>query len=388
MTDGCIGNCLACGKCNQKKIPILDCFRSPDYKPDSRDGFGIAVDIGTTTVVLLLIELSTGKIVARHSFQNPQRAYGADVISRMSFANNGGLKSLHRSITDAVSAGIRSLVSSYSQANQLHAEIVIAGNTTMIHLLLELSCESLGVFPFQPVVSLKDMYTYPEVFGTSEWECSIRIVTWFSAFVGGDVAAGILHAMSEGSQRFLLVDLGTNGELALYDDGNLFVTSTAAGPAFEGGNHAGGASAVLEDLARMVRQGCINNSGALAADAPPVFTQKEVRDLQLAKAAVRTGVETLLEAAGIGYSGLDAVYLAGGIGQAINVDSAVAIGLLPAELHERVSAIGNASLGGAALLLLSPDSLETISKLIASAESINLSEHPRFNDRFVEYLSF
>ncbi|MCL2004495.1 MAG: ASKHA domain-containing protein [Oscillospiraceae bacterium] len=372
MIEGCIGNCLLCGKC--KGFAILDSFcAAREIEP--REGTGIAIDVGTTTVVLALLDLSAGEVLARHSFMNPQRAYGPDVISRIDAANNGALDDLRRMIAESIAAGIDALLAS---CGLTHAgEIVLAGNTVMTHLLLGLPCQSLGVVPFKPVCRLEERYN---LFGSS-----VTLLPWLAGFVGGDILAGLLYVPRK--SRFLLIDLGTNGEMALYDNGKLTVTATAAGPAFEGGSQLGGASGVISALARLVRTGAIDETGLLEGES--VFTQKEIRSLQLAKSAVRSGLEILLDSAGLETASLDAVYLAGGIGQALNAEDAADIGLLPPKLTGRVSAVGNASLGGAARLLLSPArARQDMDALLSAVTEINLAEHPRFNDLFMESMMF
>jgi len=386
MIEGCIGNCLLCGKCGQ--FPILEDFAADGQALEPRDGYGVAVDIGTTSVVLALFDLKTGVCAARHSFMNPQRVYGPDVISRIDAANKGALADLQNKIRSGVALGVQTLLNAHDDALPL-VEVVVAGNTVMTHLLLGLSCESLGVFPFKPVHCLAERYDFQRVFGASAYNCPVYIVPWFAGFVGGDITAGLLSVLPGATERFLLIDLGTNGEMALYDRGELTVTATAAGPAFEGSAHGGGASGVLDDLARLVREEAVDETGLLAENAPALFTQKEIRDLQLAKSAVRSGLEILLESAGLDYETLDAVYLAGGIGQTLNVDSAVTVGLLPTALKAKVRAVGNASLGGAARLLLSPKRAAMDMKtLFAAVSEINLADHPRFNELFMENMFF
>ncbi|MCL2321087.1 MAG: ASKHA domain-containing protein [Oscillospiraceae bacterium] len=347
------------------------------------------MDIGTTSVVIVLIDLSTGVIMARHSFMNPQRTYGPDVISRIDAANNGHLDELRNLITQAIAGGMEKLLSSCNVPSERVIETVIAGNTTMTYLLLGFPCKSLGVLPFKPAIGLREKYTMSDVFGNSAINCPVHIVPWFAAFVGGDITAGLLNVILEGRGKFMLIDLGTNGEIALYYDDKLIVTSTAAGPAFESSTHRGGASMILDELAQLVQNGFVDETGFLSDNAPVVFTQKEIRDLQLAKSAVRSGLEILLESAGIDYGSLDAVYLAGGIGQAMNVNSAIVVGLLPEMLKDKVIAVGNASLGGAARILLDPkNSAKDMKRLQITALEINLAGHPRFNEYFMEYMLF
>lgn len=381
MNEKCIGNCLICGKCGSSAI--LDSFSLNKQSLNPREGFGIAVDIGTTTVVLALADLSTGEIYARHSFMNPQREFGPDVISRISAANEGKLENLRSAITGIIAEGVETILESRGIAPEQVRDMVIAGNTTMVYLLLGFPCRSLGVFPFKPAYTAAESYGFSEIFGSELLRCSVRIIPFLSAFVGGDITAGLLHVFQGSCKRFVLIDLGTNGEMALCDNGMLTVTSTAAGPAFEGGGHGGGASGVIGDLAELVRGGFVDETGLLAENAPPLFTQKEIRDLQLAKSAVRSGLEILLER--LGYDALEAVYLAGGIGQAMDVDCAVRIGLLPAELKDKVRAVGNASLGGAVYALLTQ---QDANKFYHGLTEINLSNHPKFNDYFMDYMYF
>ncbi|MDR1735960.1 MAG: ASKHA domain-containing protein [Oscillospiraceae bacterium] len=376
MREGCLGNCLVCGKCG--RFSILETFGGGAAGLEPRAGCGVAVDIGTTSVVIALVCLETGKTLGRHSFLNPQREYGPDVISRIAAANGGALPALRDSVRAAVGQGIRTLMDS-QHISQIE-DTVIACNTVMAHLLLGLPCESLGVYPFKPSYGLKEAYDLGELF--ADLRGAARIVPWLSGFVGGDVTAGLLHVLPRGDKRFMLMDLGTNGELALYDGGRLTVTSTAAGPAFEGSGRPGGASKVLDDLAALVRSGQVDETGLLRGAA--AFTQKKIRDLQLAKSAVRTGFEILKPP-----EGLCAVYLAGGIGQAMNPDSAAEVGLLPQAAIPIVRAAGNASLGGAVRLLLSPEkAYSDLEGLLKNCTEINLAEHPRFQDLFMEYMFF
>ncbi|MDR1669345.1 MAG: ASKHA domain-containing protein [Oscillospiraceae bacterium] len=376
-TDACLGNCLICGKCG--RFSILETYEGGAAGLEARPGFGAAIDIGTTSAVLALLDLETGKTLARHSFMNPQRAYGPDVISRIHAANGGALPALRGAITEALGEGLRALMD--SRGIRRLEDTVIACNTVMAHLLLGFSCESLGVSPFQPAHRLKEVYDLSELF--TGLHGPARIVPWLSAFVGGDIAAGILYVMPRGARRFLLADLGTNGELALFDGGKVTVTSTAAGPAFEGSGRPGGASKVLDDLAALVRRGLVDETGRLSDES--VFTQKEIRGLQLAKSAVRTGIEVL----GLSGGELDAVYLAGGIGQAMKAESAADVGLLPSGMVPLVRAVGNASLGGAARLLLSPgEAAADLRGLTENVTEINLAAHPRFQELFMEHMAF
>ena len=382
MANLCNGNCITCGKC--AAFPILTQYKSGVLSFEQQDGYGIAIDIGTTTIVLALFDLTAGKLITRHSFLNPQRKYGPDVISRIKAANEGHVFDLHKLIIIDVQSGIKSLLASYG-INKLE-RIIIAGNTTMTYLLLALSCQSLGVYPFKPQFNIADEYHYTHFFAWAGMNCPVNLIPFFTAFVGGDVLAGLLHVLPEGKRCFLLIDLGTNGEMALYDNGKLTVTSTAAGPAFEKGQ--GGASGIIHELAHLIQMELIDETGLLSGSSG-FLSQEDVRNLQLAKSAVRSGLELLLETGSVTYEDLETVYLAGGIGQAIDINDAVSIGLIPPQLKNKTLAVGNASLGGAARFLLTPEaSREDMEKLLNNFLEFNLAEHPRFNDCFMEYMGF
>ena len=381
----CSGNCLTCGKC--ASLPVLDVFSSTEQAADARDGYGIAIDIGTTTIVLALVDLREGKIETRHSFMNPQRSYGPDVISRIQAANDGCLSILTQLITHQLLTGIKELLSACHLSSRQICDIVIAGNTTMIYLLLGFPCQSLGVLPFKPAYSLKRFYTAVDVLGPTAPACPVRVIPWLAAFIGGDIVAGLLHTLLLEAECFILIDLGTNGEMALYRHGELYVTSTAAGPAFEGAARGGGASGVIHDLAELVRQSTVDETGLLNGEA--CFSQKQIRDLQLAKSAIRSGLEILLKTVDLRYDALDAVYLAGGIGQAVNTVDAADIGMIPSCLVQKTIPVGNASLGGAVRMLLSPArTYKDTEKLLNAAHELNLAAHPLFNNYFMDYMFF
>ena len=422
--------------------------------------YGLAVDIGTTTIAFTLVNLDSGKPVLSHGVINSQRALGADVISRIKAADEGKLDVLNRCVLDDICKGISYICkesldladSSLTDTNladfklsQNIRKMVIAGNTTMLHILMGESCNSLGQYPFTPVFIDLQSYSFEEIFGTitnsakSDWlsSCEVLLLPGISTYVGADVAAGILYGyyLEKGSFKDgfktglnLLVDLGTNGELALFSQDAVTATATAAGPAFEAGNISCGTgsipgaiskavyrpetecfewetiggihcdpigicgSGVLDIAAQLVLHGFIDESGFLEEDfviAPGItFTQKDVRELQLAKSAVRAGIEVLLSDFGVSYDDIDKVYLAGGFGHTLNLESAIILGILPEEWRYKVKAIGNSSLAGAVRVLTDDTDLDRIIDFTAKAKEINLSAHTRFNDLFMEHMMF
>ena len=387
MPENCIANCLVCGKC--AIFPILDSFNTASVGIETTEGYGVAIDIGTSTVVLTLVDLSTGAISARHSFLNPQREFGPDVISRIDAANNRHLARLNELITTSVTTGICEMLESANTPLEDVAHVSIAANTVMTYILLGFDCKSLGVAPFIPEFALAGSYNTQDVLGGLGVNLELNIMPWLAAYVGGDITAGLCHILAANAPKkpFLLIDLGTNGEIALWTPNKLIVTSTAAGPAFEAGH--GGAGGVIGALAELLRDEFVDETGLLEEGDNLPFTQKQIRDLQLAKSAVRTGLEIVIKEAGLDYDDLDAVYLAGGIGQAVRIDDAVDIGLIPRKLADRTCAAGNTALGGAVGLLLAPKATaECIDKIMQSAVEINLAAHPDFNNYFMEYMLF
>jgi uncharacterized 2Fe-2S/4Fe-4S cluster protein (DUF4445 family) len=406
----------------------------------------IAVDIGTTTIALKLIDAGSGRELWASAALNAQRPYGADVISRIN-ASMDDSSLLSGIITEQIDGMIsRALADSGTDARSV-SRVVIAGNTTMSYLLLGFPCRSLGLAPFEPAFPLEETYSYEEVFRSGTTDAPVCVMPFISAYVGGDITAGLLACggfapgasgeAGSGDGSYMLVDMGTNGEIVYHSGGRLLCTSTAAGPAFEGGNIScgsgsvegaiskvcardgkigfetiGGAparsvcgSGLLDAMAFFVSEGVINSSGAMDANSPYVtdgsvviaddsdtggakisLTQRDVREFQLAKSAVRSGIETLIGE--FGGRAPDTLYLAGGFGQRLDADSAFTTGLLPESVRGRVIAVGNSSLAGAAAAAANAAKLKEAASIATRGKEINLASHPEFNQRFMEYMIF
>ena len=393
--------------------------------------YGVAVDIGTTTIAMQLVGLESRSILDTYVTVNHQRAYGADIISRISASNAGKRKALQQSILGDLRKGIDTLL----YGKNISAEkMVISGNTTMIHLLMGYSCETLGVYPFTPVNVDVIESDYPKIFGDEAYTFSIVILPGASAYVGGDITAGLLTCgFYENEKVSMLIDLGTNGEMAIGCRNKILVTSTAVGPAFEGGNITCGmgsiqgaiSSAKLENgkfqvktiggkepigicgtgvidiVYELLASGAVDKTGLLEDEylesgvliAPKAendvrFYQKDIREFQLAKAAVRAGVETLIAEYGISYGEIDAVYIAGGFGYKLDTVKAAGVGLFPEEFKYKMKAIGNSSLEGSVLYLTDAEVKGKSSVIISKAEEIQLASHPKFHDFYMNYMYF
>jgi len=393
--------------------------------PRLRDGLGIALDIGTTTLAFELFDLTDGRRLSVYSAANSQRSFGADVVTRIKNATQGAARTLHAYIIEDIRNGISNLLAQANVPADNVRGMVIAGNTTMLHLLHDLPCDTLGVYPFTPV----DITLRAVRFDFLP-RCKALTLPGISTFVGADITAGIFYLGGIKNETYLLIDLGTNGEMALVHQGKIFVSSTAAGPAFEAGNISQGIASVsgavtyarytlesngfeyktiggvspigicgtgvVDITAELVRHGMVDETGRLSDACPNkrvetapgiYFTQADVREVQLAKSAIRAGIEILLESARCTPDDISHVYLAGGFGYKLNTRNAETLGLLPAGMAQKTKAVGNASLGGAAKTLLTDDPASTAA-LAASATEISLAAHPKFNDLFMEYMMF
>ena len=396
----------------------------------STTSYGISIDIGTTTLAFELLSMPEGTRIAAHSQANSQRKFGADVMARITHAVEGAQAQLNAYIIKDICDGVRHIIAISKLVESDISLVTITGNTTMLHLLLNLPCDSLGVAPFTPVFIGMKTCSFSELFGSGLPDCDVIILPGISTFVGADISAGMLCAgWPNISGNNLLIDLGTNGEMALFSKDKIVVTSTAAGPAFEGGNISMGIGSVagaiakvsyLPDLhvfshetidgaepvgicgtgvvdisAELIRHGLVDETGQIESESgadeicivPGIcFTQRDIREIQLAKSAVRSGIEILLDIAGVSYADLSTVFIAGGFGHKIDLKNAVTLGLIPAALEEKVVILGNAALGGCTKVLLSSMAESDILKLVELATEVNLATHPQFNALFMEYM--
>lgn len=372
------------------------------------EGSFIVADIGTTTLVMERRRKCDGRIEAVYKEVNDQRTFGADVLSRMEASLSGRGKELSEMMVRQLEKGIGQLYDHGEKADFM----VVAANTTMVHLLMDYSVEGLGRAPFVPV-SLDEIVT--KIAGIRTY-----IMPGFSAFVGGDIGAGLymLDYLKERTGRKqveglkgdafretdlerewnLFIDLGTNAELVLYRGNSGICCAAAAGPAFDGDAGTGiFGSDMIAVLAKLLEQGIVDKRGTLddahfetgasvAVEGGTItLSQKQIRNLQLAKAAVRSGIEVLLQKAGIGKEQIGHVFLAGGFGYYLDVRGAVQIGLLPVELENRTEACGNTALLGAAVygyrILTGVDR-----SLPVQLKAINLAEEKEFNESYVNHM--
>jgi uncharacterized 2Fe-2S/4Fe-4S cluster protein (DUF4445 family) len=398
------------------------------------------VDLGTTSVAAVLVNVVTGREVARASVPNRQQSFGADVVTRMSAALGGASEELRQaaelSIVSALSAaGVRGGVETTGIER-----LVVAANTAMIGLLFGSDMSSLATSPFTPPSTGGSLPPDSQVRSILAPSASVRVMPPIAGFVGGDaLAASLAAGLSQADSPVLLVDLGTNAEIVLAGCGSMIVASAAAGPAFEGeGISCGGPAAegavtsvvigadgsvgltalggetprwfsgsgVVSAISELVRAGHIRADGLLVDDGPlkERFTlhdgivtvslglpgqcltvnQLDVRSLQLAKGAVRAGIVAVLDAAGIGARDLSEVLVAGAFGAAMNADDLVDIGVFPRNAVVPIRSVGNAALEGAAIVALDPTLGDVAVEMGAAARHVELAADPGFAAALME----
>ena len=424
---------------NQRTEEILKNTAEGTAEKTENALYGICIDIGTTTLAALLVNLETEADCQTAVSVNHQRAYGSDVLSRISASNSGKKWEIQRCIRQDLQKLIRELLQKEKITEQQIQRIVIAGNTTMCHLLRGFSCETLGVAPFLPVDLSWMEGSAADFLGMKELDTKVVILPGISAFVGADIMAGIAKMNMHRSEGYhLLLDIGTNGEMVLGNCRHMYVTSTSAGPAFEGGNISCGMASIpgvishvfmeetgktgfqvigeadgenkkkqqaigicgtgMIDLVYELRKHQMIDEHGTYSDlyfdtgyelaGKVKFTQYDIREIQMAKAAIRAGVDILVKKAGIAFDEVDDCYLAGGFGTKIDITKAAGIGLIPKELEMKTIPVGNTVLAGTKEVLLGRISKDELEKIQTMADVINLAEENDFEELYLSYMDF
>ncbi|MBK7713769.1 MAG: DUF4445 domain-containing protein [Bacteroidales bacterium] len=392
---------------------------------------GVAIDIGTTSLVFYLVNLITGTVVETRAILNPQAKYGADVISRIQFtaSQKDGLQVLQREIINVINQELVHLVQFGGiSANEI-INITIAGHTTMLHLLLGVDPLSLALAPFKAQFLDEQLRRGSEL----EIKCfpgaEIKILPSISAYVGADIVAGLASiAPSENYHNYLFMDIGTNGELALVTGDRIWCCATAAGPAFEGARISCGMGAVegaisaygddgyivlgdekpaglcgsglIDLVAWLCENKKIDSEGQLDHDFLIVpasvsgtgedisLNQTDIREVQLAKSAIASGIRILLKQSGLTFDQLDLLFLAGGFGNYINIDSAIRIGMIPYQLKDRIIPLGNTSGTGALAALKSTRFDDAMKAVISKSILVELANDEDFAMEFAMNMLF
>lgn len=411
---------------------------------ERQSAYGVALDLGTTSLQGILVDLSQGEVVAMASHTNLQRVYGQDIISRISYCleNREGLDNLHRILINGVDSMLEELCEKSGISTDRLFSFTIVGNPVMLHLFLRFQVGGFGAAPYCGLFTSDFLSSAGALGIKANPEAVVCLLPQIGGFVGSDLLAGLLTIAGRAELRFLYIDIGTNGEILVGNRGAFWTASAAAGPAFEGGALSSGMRADAGAIDRVRLQdglldchvlgqlpargicgsgiidlvGCLLEGGYLdvngsftdaAADkltirpgvrgaelllsqmgAEVIFNQEDVRQVQLAKSAIRTAIEILLGKAGLELRDLDLVLLAGAFGSYIDPEQAIRIGLLPAVKPEIIKNVGNAAAQGAVLALLSSSYQEAARTLSAGVQYVELATHDDFQRLFINNINF
>ena len=407
----------------KEKIEGLGLMQKADLSvfPDS-----LLIDIGTTTIAMVYYHSAKKTTFFTEVFPNPQIPYGADVISRINYdVSDHEHHLLHHRIVSCLEEHASSFFLQFPDVSL--RQCLIGGNTTMIHLLLNLSLEGMTGFPFTPSEFTNFCFTYNKV--------EVFILPWLSAFIGGDITSGLLSlSFNTRKDTCLLADLGTNGELVLCHQNHLFTASTAAGPALEGNGLSHGCPAIpgaisdvslrgvvpriqtianklpagicgsgaISTLAELLSQHYIHADGTLTEKFPKngillarsketviSFSINDVRQMQLAIAAIAAGIDTLCHEAGISPDKVDSLYLAGGLGYSISLEKASLLGMFCSIRPERIHCVGNSCLNGLAELSEDFSNLQQfVSHVKKHTTDISLADNSYFQSSYLAHMSY
>lgn len=436
---------------SEKEGKVLTTGYIPEFEKDFRDGYGVAVDIGTTTAALDLVRLSDGEVLGCGSMLNAQKKFGQDVLTRITYEYEHpetGIEELQKAIVDSLNVEIRQLCEKIGIQEKEIREIDIAANCTMMHMLLGVDARSIGRAPYQPVFTKAQILRASEIGLAGGENTILYCLPSVSAYIGADIVAGArVCGLHEEKDRVLFIDIGTNGEIVLASEGHLLSCSCAAGPALEGMNISCGMRAsdgAVEDV-RITEKGVVLTtigntnpeglcgSGILAAvkellshrivkktgvfvkkDALPAedyrysmirlngtkrefvlddkrnlyITQGDVRQVQLAKGAILSGFTALLKKAGIEMKDLKKVLIAGQFGAHLPAEFLTGVGILPKEVEDRLEYVGNSSKTGAYMTLMSETMKREMEKLADTIEYMELAETEQYERIFTESMIF
>ncbi|MGE5474696.1 MAG: ASKHA domain-containing protein [Ignavibacteriales bacterium] len=420
---------------------------APIYSAKHRTGkIGAAVDIGTTTIVLSIINLVSGELISTESAMNPQIANGADVISRIAYveSNPSKLKEMQGLVVSAVNWLISLSLKSLGLKESCISKMVVSGNTVMLHMFLGFDVQSLGVYPYQ-AKNIGVLIKNGEKIGLNiAKDSEVLILPCISAFLGADIVSGLLETrLFENEKMSILLDIGTNGEIVAGNKSRMVGCSTAAGPAFEGASircgsinvkgaidkvflHDGDVeystignippksicgSGIIDMTAVLLQEEIIQLNGRMiSADESAnskvieykgmpafliargenqvIFTQEDVRKVQLAKSAVITGINLIMKRLNIDYKDVDKLYIAGNFGTFLDINNAIKIGLIPEPLKDKIVIVGNSSIKGAEKCLIDNQLTEKCLKIQRQVEYYDIGRDKDFQEMFISNLNF
>jgi uncharacterized 2Fe-2S/4Fe-4S cluster protein (DUF4445 family) len=411
-----------------------------NVRPSYQTPLGLTIDLGTSKIAAYLIDLETGKTTSAEAFMNPQQTYGGDVMSRVSYAIEGGGKELREVVIAKLNEVIRKLCPEPERI----VEMTMVGNTVMHHLSLGLPVKQLGLAPYIPAVTSPLDLKARDIGLHIAPGAYVHLLPNVGGFIGGDHVAMILATSLYNANRTVLgLDIGTNTEIVLAHQGKIKCTACASGPAFEGGHIKHGMAAmsgaiekvmlsgaaveiktingapplgicgsgILDAVAELCRVGLINRKGALlkgrsvrhigktrefilvsgektGTSQDITVTQNDINEAQIAKAAIRVGIEILLEEMGTTWNEIEEVIIAGGFGTSVSPASAIAIGMFPPVKVEQCKLVGNAAGIGGKLCLISRSSRAKAQEIARQITYLELMTHSKFHAQFARAMYF
>lgn len=413
--------------------------------------YGLAVDIGTTTIVIYLLDLNTGEEIDVTSFYNPQKKYGADVISRINYtqSNENGIKEMKEVLIKQLNKGIKELTKNNGIAIDDIYKISMVGNTIMLHLLLGIDSISIAKSPYIPVFTEELELNSSEIGLNINQNGIVQILPSISGYVGADIIGDMLTINIDRLKgNNLMIDIGTNGEIVLNKGDEIYSCSAAAGPAFEGANITFGTagilgaisnfkiegkefkystignkeaigicgSGLLDMIAELYKNGFIEPSGKIVEEkilktwkkkflkeykdqraikitnnnvSKKIYlTQQDIREVQLAKGAIAAGIKILLQKTELKTKDIDRVFLAGGFGSYLNSDNACYIKMIPKSLKDKIIQIGNGAGTGAKIYLLNKKAKNRAIEIKEKVNYIELSVNKEFQTEYINSMSF
>lgn len=393
---------------------VIEGNKEVQYPTSDEEGYVVAVDIGTTTVVMDLLHLQSGKVEKEIRFMNPQKLYGADVISRVDSVRVHGVKAIQSILLDKMEEALHTFHTPIKRMS-------VCGNAVMTHLFLGADPSSIAQAPYTCVVNEYVEVSSKTLFPSID-EFVVQVLPPISAFVGSDIVMDLYDTKMLEEENTLLIDLGTNGEIALVKDGKLLVSSAACGPAFEGGNMSCGCGAIagaidhasfkqswhyttilnkkpcgicgsgyMAMISSCLENGFIDETGFMEEDIElyenVVLTQKDIREFQLAKSAIASACKILCINGNAEYKEIKKLYIAGGFGTHINKYDLAVLGIIPRSLLPRLVTLGNSAIRGCCRYAILQEKEEMLS-IVQKGETINLAMDPKFSDEFMLNMMF
>lgn len=406
--------------------------------------FGLAVDAGTTTVAVYLVDLNTGNTLDYLSQSNLQRTYGADIISRIQFTRETkkGNDIIQKKLLETINQAQKILCQKNNISEQDIYNCTVCGNPFVLHSLLAVSVDSLGEIPYSPIFNSGQIIRAKETSLNINNRGTLSLIPGLAGNVGSDLTAGLLviEKLQQREKPYILLDIGTNGEIVLNTGNEVLCCAAAAGPALEGGNISCGTagipgaisgvqkgengpnletigsrapigicgSGVIDLTAYLLEKKIIDSTGKIskAIDEKQIIehesgkaflisqdnniylSQKDIREIQLAKGAIATGIEILLEEADLNYEAINNIFLAGGFGSSLKTESICRLGILPDKVKNKIMKLGNSAGTGTRLYLLDDSARKRAEKLRKKAVYFSLGNRMDFQKKFVQNMNF